>query len=209
MTLPAAVILAGGCGTRLGGLDKALCTLNGRSFLAHCQSRLAPQCGLIALNANGDTRRFHDTKLPIISDSVQDSLGPLSGILTAMEWAASNGYTQVLTIAVDTPFFPMNLAQRLLQKPHDQIALAATRDTNGHLWLHPTFAIWPTSLHEKLRMDLEHGARKVTAWAKAQGAVNIIFETQANDPFFNINTPEDLVRAEQIVKSQTRADQPR
>lgn len=209
-----ATILAGGRGMRLGGVDKALCTLNGRTLLAHCLSRLAPQSGPIAINANGDTHRFQSFDLPIISDDPQGNFGPLSGILAAMDWAAETGHTQVLTIAVDTPFFPTDLALRLQARPQDQIALAATRDAQGRLWSHPTFAMWPTGLRDQLREDLESGARKMMTWAEAQGAANVIFSAQtrgaqAIDPFFNINTPADLKRAEQISAAQSRLDEPR
>lgn len=201
-TLPA-MILAGGRGVRLAARDKALCPLGDSTLLQHSLARLNPQCGPVGLNANGDLSRFSGFDLPIVADAIDGHLGPLAGVLTAMDWAADLGHADVITTAVDTPFFPHDLVERFVtERTRGKIALAGTCDADGTLWRHPTFGIWPVSLRDQLRADLLAGARKVTRWTDAQGATTIAFEAEHVDPFFNINTPEDLQQAEQI---KTRA----
>lgn len=198
-----AMILAGGRGQRLGTRDKALCQLGGRSFLAHTLLRLRTQCAPTAVNANGDLSRFSDVDVQVVPDIIQGYLGPLAGILTALDWAAQMGETSVITVAVDTPFFPHDLAQCLQAKRQpNKIALAATRDAHGALWHHPTFGLWPTYLRDQLRADILAGARKVTAWARSQGAEHVVFETDGFDPFFNINTPDDLQQAQAYLSTR-------
>ncbi|MEM5475614.1 molybdenum cofactor guanylyltransferase MobA [Pacificibacter sp. AS14] len=198
-TLPA-MILAGGLGTRMGTRDKALCQLGGKTLLELGLARLGAQCSTIALNANGNLTRFDPFKKQVIPDPLEGHLGPLSGILAAMDWAAGLGHASVITTAVDTPFFPHDLARRLIsERTEGKIALAGTRDETGRLRLHPTFGIWPTDSRDQLRADLLAGTRKVTQWTQAQNADVIVFETKTFDPFFNINTPEDLERAEHLL----------
>lgn len=198
-TLPA-MILAGGRGVRLGTRDKALCTLGDSSLLQHSLARLNPQCGPVGLNANGDLSRFSGFDLPIVSDAIDGHWGPLAGILTAMDWAADLGHADVITTAVDTPFFPHDLVERFVtDRTRGKIALAGTCDADGTLWRHPTFGIWPVGLRDQLCADLLAGTRKVTQWTEAQGATTILFETSNFDPFFNINTPEDLQHAQRLM----------
>lgn len=201
MTSCPAMILAGGRGMRLGQRDKALCVLGGASLLQHCCTRLSTQCDPLALNANGDLERFSDFDIPVIADSTGDHFGPLAGVLAAMDWAAELGHGDVVTVAVDTPFFPHDLVAKLqAQRAPNTIALAATRDAEGRLWRHPTFGLWPTHLRDDLRAALSSGTRKVTEWADRQGATYVTFKTTPNDPFFNINTPEDLEQAEKLIR---------
>jgi molybdopterin-guanine dinucleotide biosynthesis protein A len=200
----AVVILAGGRGMRLGGRDKALCDLGGVTLLQHCLARLKAQNGPVALSANGDLERFSDFKFPVIPDTLGMDFGPLAGILTAMDWAHTIGHTKVMTIAVDTPFFPQDLAVRLQTASNSHpITLAATRDTDDTLWPHPTFGIWQTGLRYVLRQDLQNGTRKVMTWAKAQGVGLVEFSTRPYDPFFNINTPDDLNQAHALLAKRT------
>lgn len=199
-----ALILAGGRGMRMGARDKALCQLGDKTLLEHGLARLKAQCSPVALNANGDVARFAQYNVQVIPDPLEGHLGPLSGILAAMDWAAGLGHEAVITTAVDTPFFPRDLANRLnAERTEGKIALAGTRDATGQLWLHPTFGIWPTDARDQLRADLLAGTRKVTQWTHAQNADTIMFEASAFDPFFNINTPEDLKLAEQISTQDT------
>ena len=185
-----AMILAGGRGLRLGTRDKALCRLGTQTLLGHGLDRLRLHCTPVALNANGDVSRFSQFDVQVVPDSLDGHLGPLAGVLAAMDWAASLGYMDVITIAVDTPFFPKNLTQRLSkERAPNTIALAATRDPQGHLWHHPTFGIWPTDLRDQLRADVLNGARKVTAWTKTQEAGRAVFDPGDFDPVFNLNTP--------------------
>lgn len=200
MTKLPAMILAGGRGLRLGARDKALCRLGETTLLEHCLARLKAQCAPVGLNANGDLNRFSCFDFPVVPDTMDGHLGPLAGVLAAMDWAASLGHSDVITIAVDTPFFPRDLVDRfVLERVQGKIALAGTCDEGGKLWRHPTFGIWPVTLQDQLRTDLLAGTRKVTQWSQAQGATTIAFKTQSFDPFFNINTPEDLENAQRMM----------
>lgn len=193
--VPAAVILAGGRASRMGGGDKGLLVLGGRTILDRVIDRLGPQAGRLALNANGDAARFAEYGLPVLPDSVAGRPGPLAGVLAGLDWAASLGLDRIVTAAADTPFFPPDLVTRLVraaERARTPIALAATQE-EGRLVRHPTFGLWPTRLRADLRAALEGGLRKVVLWTDKHGAASALF---ADDAFFNINTPEDLVMAE-------------
>lgn len=194
MTPPPAIILAGGRATRMGGGDKCLLDLDGRPILARIVDRLAPQCGPLALNANGDPARFAAFGLPVVADSLPDHPGPLAGILAGMDWAAGLGADRILSVAGDTPFFPADLALRLTQAG-EGIVLAASRTAGDQVIAHPTFGLWPTALRDDLRAALASGQRRVRAFAASHGAAAAVWEADPEDPFFNINTPEDLDRA--------------
>ena len=195
-----AVILAGGRGTRMGGADKAFLRLAGRPMIAHLIDRLGRQCAPLAINAGGEAGRFAFTRLPVLSDTVAGQPGPLAGILAAMDWAAALGAGCVVTAAVDTPFLPADLADRLRRAAGPSgLAIAASADDTGRMRRHPTFGLWPVRLRGPLRAALNAGERKVMLWAEAQGATVAEFGATPFDPFFNINTPEDFARAERIA----------
>lgn len=203
MKQPFGVILAGGQATRMGGGDKALLNLGGQSLLARVVDRLGPQTADLALNANGDPGRFRDYGLPVVADSIDDFAGPLAGVLSGMDWAASLGGDTIVTAAADTPFFPCDLVPQLLLASEGmthRVALAATPDLNGTIRRHPTFGIWPVALRDDLRAALKGGLRKVVQWADKHEARSAIFDyPKGFDPFFNVNTPEDLVQAEGML----------
>jgi molybdopterin-guanine dinucleotide biosynthesis protein A len=188
----AAVILAGGRATRMGGGDKCLLDVRGRPLLVHLIDRLTPQVTQLALNANGDPGRFAAFGLPILPDPMPGQPGPLAGVLAGMDWAAGLGFEAVLTVAGDTPFPPPDLAVRLMAA--GPFALAASVDETGAPRLHPTVGLWPVALRLPLRAALNGGERRVGHWALAQGAVSVLFEGHP-DPFLNLNTPQDLSRA--------------
>lgn len=196
MSIPG-VILAGGLATRMGGGDKGLRDLGGKPILRHVIDRLAPQADPIALNANGDPERFADWGLPVLADSIEGYAGPLAGVLAGLDWAAELGAENVVTVAADTPFFPQDLVQRLLEaraESGDPIALAASPDAGrkSGLGRHPTFGLWPVALRDDLRRALEDGLRKVVLWTDTHGCATALFDTPGPDPFFNVNTPDDL-----------------
>ena len=194
------VILAGGRATRMGGGDKGLLDLSGRPVLAHVIDRLAPQVGALALNANGDPARFAGFGLPVLADSLPDWPGPLAGVLAGLDWAAARGARAVVSAAADTPFSPADLVAGLRAAAGPSgLALAASRDAEGTLWRHPTFGLWPVALREDLRAALTGGLRKVVAWTDRHGAGTAEFATTDRDPFFNINTPDDLARARTLA----------
>ncbi|MBA4489788.1 molybdenum cofactor guanylyltransferase MobA [Paracoccus sp. S1E-3] len=199
-----AVILAGGLSSRMGGGDKVLLALNGQPMLAHVISRLAPQAGPLAISANGDPARFARFGLPVLADSLPDFPGPLAGVLAAMDWAAGLGASAVLTAAGDTPFPPEDLAAKLLAAAGPGgPALAADRASDGATRLHPTFGLWPTALRADLRAALKDGLRRPRQWAAQHQAGIALFG--GPDPFFNINTPDDLARAAMAVSGQPDA----
>ena len=203
---PLGVILAGGRATRMGGGDKGRLDLNGRSLVDHVIARLAPQVQAIALNANGTPHRFADLGLPIIADSHGTHAGPLAGILAGLDWGAEQGAETILTVAVDTPFFPLDFAQRMQQAAryrHPPLILAATREpatTGRQIRRHPVFGLWPTALRHDLRASLKQGVRKVVIWADRHDAGTVVFDTQGGDPFFNINRPQDLHLARAMIE---------
>ncbi|MEX2518954.1 MAG: molybdenum cofactor guanylyltransferase MobA [Paracoccaceae bacterium] len=198
---PFGVILAGGRARRMGGGDKALHKIAGRSLLARCAERLSTQVVAMAISANGDPSRFDSFALPVIADGAPDFPGPLAGVLAGMDWAASYGESHILTVAADTPFFPIDLGMRLakVMEPGPPIILAATLGADGALARHPTFGLWSVALREDLRAALAGGTRKVALWADRHGAATVAFDATPFDPFFNVNTPDDIAEAERIV----------
>ena len=202
----AGVILAGGMARRMGGGDKALLEVGGKTLLARVIARLAPQVEGMVLNANGDPARFAEFGLPVVSDTVEGFAGPLAGILAGMRWAAARGFTHVASAAGDTPFFPADLVARLKAAAGESgqpIAMAATNDPERGLSEHPTFALWPVALADDLEQALTVGnMRKIIVWSSRHGCARAVFDEGADYPFFNINTPEDMVEAERILKEQ-------
>lgn len=201
MTKPPAVILAGGKATRMGGGDKGLRTIGGKPLLDHVLDRMRPQSGPIALNANGDAARFADYGLPVLPDTLPDHPGPLAGVLAGLDWAAANGHDAIVTAAADTPFFPADLVDCLQQAAGPSgLALAATRE-GEKIWRQPTFGLWPVALRDDLRDALQNGLRKIVMWTDQHDAGLAIFDTDPVDPFFNVNTPDDITEAERLLEA--------
>ncbi len=197
MRPPVGVILAGGQATRMGGGDKGLLTLGDTTLLGHVMDRLRPQVADMALNANGDPARFAGLGLPVISDSIEGFAGPLAGVLAGLDWAAAQGAETIVTAAADTPFFPCDLVPRLQLAAEGMahpLALAATPDPERGKARHPTFGLWPVALREDLRAALADGVRKVVMWTDRHDGRLAMFPDEA--AFFNVNTPDDLARAE-------------
>lgn len=212
MTQPLGVILAGGLATRMGGGDKGLLALGGQSLLTRVIDRLAPQVAGLALNANGDAARFAGLGLPVVADTIEGFAGPLAGVLAGLDWAAEQGAQAIVTAAADTPFFPTDLVARLMAAAEGQVhplVLATTPKSGdevlksggkGRVNRHPTFGLWPVALRDDLRAALEAGLRKVVLWTDQHGGREALFEAEPFDPFFNVNTPEDLARAEALLR---------
>ena len=147
------VILAGGAGRRMGGTDKSALPLGAQPLLARVIDRLDPQVERLAISANGDASRFASYRLPVLPDTLP--LGPLSGVLAALDWAAPQGATAVVSVAVDTPFFPGDLVPQLLLAAEGSSSGAALAWSGGRT--HPTFALWPVTLRSDLRATLDRG----------------------------------------------------
>jgi molybdopterin-guanine dinucleotide biosynthesis protein A len=204
MKQPLGVILAGGLASRMGGGDKGLLMLGGAPILTHVIDRLEPQVASLALNANGDAARFAAFGLPVLPDTVDGFVGPLAGVLAGLDWAASQGADTIVAAAADTPFFPCDLVPRLLAAAEGMaapLALAATPDPVRSRVRHPTFGLWPVALREDLRTALEQGVRKVVVWTEQHDGREALFETNGIDPFFNVNTPADLVAAQSALEA--------
>lgn len=207
VTEPLGVILAGGRATRMGGqIDKGLLELGGQTLLAHVIDRLEPQVGGLALNANGDPERFSRFGLPVVSDSIAGAAGPLAGVLAGLDWAAARGAETIVTAAADTPFFPCDLVPQLLLASEgmaNPLVLAATPDPKRGIMRQPTFGLWPVALREDLRAALQGGMRKVVIWTEKHEARQAVFPVGRVDPFFNVNTPDDLIEAQRLMAEST------
>lgn len=196
MSAPLGVILAGGRATRMGGGDKGMRVLGDQRIIDHVIDRLRPQCTSLAINANGEPDRFGEFGLPVLPDSLADHPGPLAGVLAGLDWAALHGAEAIVTAAADTPFFPCDLVARLQDAAGPKgLCLAASHDEDGILRRHPTFGLWPVGLRDNLRAALEGGLRKIVLWTDQHEAGTAIFSSDAGDPFFNINTPDDIETA--------------
>jgi molybdopterin-guanine dinucleotide biosynthesis protein A len=190
-----AVILAGGLSRRMGGGDKCLLPLGGRPVLLHVIERVRPQVAALALNANGDATRFARFGLPVVADETADFAGPLAGVLAALDWAGREHprASAVVTVPADTPFLPRDLAVRLAEAGAPAIARSRGR-------VHPVVGLWPLALAQGLRKVLrEDGLRKVADWAAGLHPALVDFDGGPIDPFFNLNAPEDLARAEALL----------
>lgn len=195
----AAIILAGGQGVRLGGGDKPLRTIAGRPMLDHVLERLKGQAIEIAISANGDPQRLAGYGLHVIPDEAAGA-GPLGGILSGMRWAKSLGVGRVLTVAGDTPFLPVDLARRFGDVDDSRVAVASSGGRR-----HPVFALWPVALETDLASFLSSsGTLSVMAFLEPLEPVTVNFPfslvgDKPLDPFFNVNTSEDLAQAEAIA----------
>lgn len=201
----AGCILAGGLARRMGGGDKTLLPLAGAPMLARVISRLERQVGAVVLNANGDPARFAEFGLPVVADLIEGFAGPLAGILAGLRWArAHHGEAQgVISVAGDTPFYPADLAPRLLEARGPDPERIVLARSDGHM--HPVFGYWPVSVADSLERFLREGTtRKVLAFVDLHPntAADFTPEPGAADPFFNINTPEDLDAAETRARDE-------
>ena len=200
------LLLAGGLARRMGGGDKPLRTIAGRSILAHVIERLAPQCDRLLVNANGDPARFADYGLPVVADSVPDFAGPLAGILAGLDWmAAHRPETEwLVSVAADTPFIPRDLVARLHEAREEQGVPLACAASGG--WTHPVIGLWPVSLRDDLRRALTvEDERKIDRWTARYGCASAEWPVEPVDPFFNANRPEDLDEAERLFATLATA----
>ena len=193
------VVLAGGKSQRFGE-DKSQVKLNNKSLIDHILSEILTEFKELLIVSNNSIKFNKSEKISIISD-FKNNLGPLGGVLTAMKWIKDNNkdYQWISTFPTDTPFFK----NQILKDFHDQINLK-----NGKLFFiksnntrHNIFGIWSIDLIDKLEEDLTRGERKVEFWANSVGVKNIEMEFDNKDPFFNINTKEDLKKAIEILEN--------
>jgi molybdopterin-guanine dinucleotide biosynthesis protein A len=194
------VVLAGGLGRRIGGGDKPMVKVGGRPMLERVIARLAPQCRGLVLSANGDPARFAAFGLPVAADGVGGFAGPLAGLLAALDWAAANrpDVDFVASAAGDCPFAPRDLVARLRAAAITEGAPLAIAASGGRA--HPTMGLWSVSLREDLRRALVvEGRREVDRWTARHRRAIVAWPTEPFDPFFNVNTREDLAEAERLA----------
>jgi molybdopterin-guanine dinucleotide biosynthesis protein A len=183
------IVLAGGQGRRMGGVDKGLVALDGKPLVAHVIERLAPQVGAIVVNANQNAERYGAFGYPVVADALGGFAGPLAGLHAGLTTATTR---HVVTVPCDSPYLPDDLVRRLadaLERDAAQLAVAKTFDQP-----HPVFALVRRDVLEHLATFLAGGGRKIDAWYKTLEVVEVPFDDRA-DAFRNINTPDELAAA--------------
>jgi molybdopterin-guanine dinucleotide biosynthesis protein A len=195
------VLLAGGLARRMGGGDKPMRQIGGRTILARVIARLKPQCDGLILNANGDPARFAAFGLPVIADTVENFPGPLAGILASLDWAAANRpeVEFILSAAADCPFLPRDLVARLHQARIAEGAQLAVAASDGQS--HPVVGLWSVALREELRHALVvEDIRKIDRWTARYRLATVEWPAEPLDPFFNANTMDDIAAAERLAE---------
>jgi molybdopterin-guanine dinucleotide biosynthesis protein A len=191
-----AVILSGGQSRRMDRKDKALLHIEEKTLLDISIDRLSSQAHRVAINTNSNHNEYTTYGLPVLKDEIKGFLGPLAGVFTAMKWADSLGYKNVATVAVDTPFFPENLLAELCKKMEESssdIVFASSASLREKKKvIHPVFGLWKTHLLKDLKVEIEKGVRKVTLWSSKHKTSSVHFFHDIFDPFFNVNTPDDI-----------------
>jgi molybdopterin-guanine dinucleotide biosynthesis protein A len=193
-------ILAGGLARRMGGGDKSLRSIAGVTVLDRIINRLTPQVGCVILNANADPRRFDAFHLPVVADSLPDNPGPLAGVLSALDWTASvePSFAWVLTLPGDAPFIPRDLVSRLHAAREATTAQLACATSDNRT--HPVIALWPVSIRDELRHAVaDRGIRKIEDFTRRYLRATVDWPVTPVDPFFNVNTPDDLAEADRLV----------
>ncbi len=192
-------IIAGGKSTRMGGREKSFILLDGATVLERTLSRFRFQVDDVIINANGDAARFAAIQTTVIEDVLTDIGTPLAGLHAALYYGASHGFEAVVTVPSDAPFLPLDLVERLLDA--GQVTGAAITRSGGQD--HYLTGIWTTAMAKSLGQLIEsEGLVRVQDFVTKTKAEKVVWAAIPHDPFFNINTPEDLAEAERIAKGQ-------
>jgi molybdopterin-guanine dinucleotide biosynthesis protein A len=187
------LLLAGGRGTRMGGVDKGLQTYQGLPMALYTLMRLQPQVGPVMINANRNIGAYEAMGAPVVPDPVPGYAGPLAGMLAGLERCET---PWLVTVPCDTPNFPVDLVERLARAATDggaDIAMAATREPGpdpGGVQVQPVFCLMRSSLLESLIAFVEGGGRKIDRWTAQHGCVTAVFDDAS--AFFNANTLQEL-----------------
>ena len=195
------ILLAGGLATRMGGGDKGLRAIDGRTIMDRLVATMRLQCDGLVISANGDAERFSAHGLPVVPDDLPGNPGPLAGILAGVDWVASHhpGCAFAVSAPTDTPFLPADFVGRLQDVRADDRALIVCARSAGAT--HPVASLWSVSLRHDLRRALaDEGLRKVGAFLARHPVAYADWPAHPFDPFFNANTPDDLLAAEAIAK---------
>ncbi len=195
------LVLAGGRARRMGGRDKAFLPLAGGTLLQRAIAGLAPQCDRVIINANRELDRLAEFGRAVIADSVAGYAGPLAGILTGLDWLADHEpEAALLTVPVDGPFFPDDLAARLRAAAKSSGAMIACAQSGGRR--HGVYGLFSAALRDDLRHALSiESVHKVDDWLARHHVAVAEWPTQPIDPFFNVNTPDDLACAERYLRA--------
>lgn len=193
------LILAGGRGSRMGGVDKGLQNFNGLPLALHTLLRLQPQVGDVMINANRNLGAYEAFGVPVWPDVLADYAGPLAGFLTGLERCETQW---LMIVPCDSPLFPSDLVERLARAAQEQdaeIAMAAAREQDGQLHAQPVFSLLRVELLESLVRFTHGGGRKVDAWTAQHRTAIVPFDAPGDDPraFFNANTLAELQQLEQ------------
>ena len=192
--------MAGGKSRRMGGQDKAFVLLNKKPMLSHVIDRLNKQTKNIVLNSNKNPEVFKSFKIKVMSDTVKDFPGPLAGVLSGMEWfnIENKKIKWVLSVPIDSPFFPLDLIKKLHFSLKNSNKLIAVAKSNKKI--HPVFALWNMSLLNPIKNAINNDIRKIDLFTEPYQPQIVDFVSKI-DPFFNINTPEDLKMAEKYFET--------
>ncbi|MGE4240370.1 molybdenum cofactor guanylyltransferase MobA [Ramlibacter sp.] len=193
------VILAGGRGSRMGGVDKGLQNFRGMPLAVQALVRLGEQVGQVMINANRNLGAYESFGAPVWPDALADYAGPLAGFLTGLENCET---PYLVTVPCDTPLFPADLVARLaeaMERENADIAMAAAREEDGQVRTQPVFCLLRRELLESLVRFTHEGGRKIDAWTALHRQAIVTFDAPGDDPraFFNANTLAELHRLEQ------------
>ena len=191
-------ILAGGKSKRMGK-NKLFLKLNNITLIEHTIQKVKKSLKELIIITNQENEFFIKNNLTTVKDCIDGQLGPLVGILTAMQWAKKNspGCAWIATFPCDTPFFPEAVISKFIEESKKKESLILCASSHGRK--HNTFGLWSIELYDKLYNDLVNNkVRKVQDWTKANNIKNLEFEFKDYDPFFNINTSEDLEFAKKL-----------
>ena len=191
-------ILAGGKSSRMGK-DKLFLNLNNKTLIEHTIIKVKKYLKDLIIITNKENEFFEKNSLTTVKDCIEGQLGPLVGILTAIKWARENSpkYSWVATFPCDTPFFPEIIISKFIEESKKKESLILSASSHGRR--HNIFGLWSLDLYDKLYNDLvSNKVRKVQDWTSANNIKNLEFEFKDYDPFFNINTNEDLEFAKKL-----------
>ena len=191
-------ILAGGKSKRMRK-DKLFLNLNNKTLIEHTVNKVKKYFKELIIITNKKNEFFAKNNLTTVKDCIEGQLGPLVGILTAMKWAKENSpkCSWIATFPCDTPFFPEIIIPKFIEESKKRESLILCASSHGRK--HNIFGLWSLDLYDKLHNDLVNNkVRKVQDWTKANNIKNLEFEFKDYDPFFNINTDEDLEFAKKL-----------
>jgi molybdopterin-guanine dinucleotide biosynthesis protein A len=206
MTTPVvALILAGGLSRRMGGSNKSMLDMGGARLIDRVIFAAQTQCQAVAINLHDTTPEvlatFVPLGLPLLADALPGHAGPLAGVLAGLDYAAKKGFSALLSLPCDCPFLPDDLAARLYEAAQNAASGLACAASGGRT--HHIVALWPTHLREKLRRALvDEDLRKVGQFQQRVGCAQVEWLFRTRDPFFNVNTPEDLLQAQEWLTTR-------